>query len=420
MNYLELQTRINKIVEQVNSYEASLPDEVRDEQELIALHKYVDLYSLRAVYDWIFSKELYKKTNETLANSSNAVMISFNNYYIPTGVNYNYFQSAAQIATTFISNAFSYVSLKDFTYISNIGSNIIASHNYTWYTPNYSYASTCSQAVLFPIQNSEGVSNPRNSGLTNYTYAIPQDSILTESQISNLTNKMTGMFRASSGKRLHLAQLEGILYITGASYYPPNESEVVYLPILSYNGYSYPSAEQIIYSNGKNANSGNKAYTKYGTNYHSYRLKYYVPMNTRFGSTFTPEKLQINKFYKSTHNYHIPENKLPLVLYFEMCFKRRRPGCKALGLDFVPAKSDVVDNDPQGLATRLALAQTKPYYVGRCFFPELEQYYTEDGYYQRKLADKICEETQNMTDEEFIRNYKLNYETYAYATGDEL
>lgn len=415
MNYLELQIRVNKIVEQVNNYEATLPAEVKDEQELLSLHKYVDLYSLRGIYDWIFSKEDYKKQNSTLANISNACLIWFRKSFISE---YPYYLSSGTSSYTALLNDFVVIKLSDLSYLNSSANNYLTDKFTATFVPSYSYSSSCNLALYIPYYvNASAPASTRNAGLNNYTYAIPQDSILTESQICNLTTKLTGCFGASNS-RLDLAQLEGILYITGKETYDSNVNK--FLPILSKNGYSDTIAEQIIYSNGKNANSGNPDFTKYGTNHHSYRLKYYIPMNTRFGASFTPNNVKVTQFYKDTAKQHIPPEKLPNCIYFEMCFKRRRPGCKALGLDFVPAKSDVVDNDPQGLATRLALAQTKPYYVGRCFFPELEQYYTEDGYYQRKLADKICEETQNMTDEEFIRNYKMNYETYAYATGDEL
>lgn len=49
MEYLELQTRANLIVDKVNAYEAQLSKQTVNESEILTQHKYADLFSLRPV-----------------------------------------------------------------------------------------------------------------------------------------------------------------------------------------------------------------------------------------------------------------------------------------------------------------------------------------------------------------------------------
>lgn len=79
------------------------------------------------------------------------------------------------------------------------------------------------------------------------------------------------------------------------------------------------------------------------------------------------------------------------ALYHELVFKNRRSGTSALDLDFVPGLNDIPDNDPQGLATRLALAKQKDYYINRAWFNELD---VENKFDTSILADKMLEEEE--------------------------
>lgn len=80
------------------------------------------------------------------------------------------------------------------------------------------------------------------------------------------------------------------------------------------------------------------------------------------------------------------------AIYHELVFKSRRKGTSALELDFVPGLDEIPDNDPQGFATRLALAKQKDYYINRAWFNELD---VENKFDSSLLADKIeeCEIT---------------------------
>lgn len=74
------------------------------------------------------------------------------------------------------------------------------------------------------------------------------------------------------------------------------------------------------------------------------------------------------------------------AIYHELVFKNRRTGSSDNNVDFIPASSSIPDNDSQGLATRVVLAQQKPYYSNRLWFKELDSLY---GVSCSKLADYI-------------------------------
>ena len=74
------------------------------------------------------------------------------------------------------------------------------------------------------------------------------------------------------------------------------------------------------------------------------------------------------------------------AIYHELVFKSRRKGTSALELDFVPGLEEIPDNDPQGFATRLALAKQKDYYINRAWFNELD---VENKFDSSLLADRI-------------------------------
>lgn len=105
------------------------------------------------------------------------------------------------------------------------------------------------------------------------------------------------------------------------------------------------------------------------------------------------------------------------AIYHELVFKQRRAGCKDANVDFSEEPESVADNDPQGLATRLVLAQMKPYYFNRPWFNELNELSNIDT---KTLADNIIEKSSEMNDITFYNSYKLDYETWANATNKPL
>ena len=89
------------------------------------------------------------------------------------------------------------------------------------------------------------------------------------------------------------------------------------------------------------------------------------------------------------------------AIYHELVFKNRRSGCTDYNLDFDPGLTSVPDNDPQGLATRLALSKQKEFYYNRPWFNELNK---ENKFDTSALADAIEEDSLN------------KYQTYALDT----
>ena len=66
MDLLELQQRANQLVSKVNNYEASLDKYEIPETDILAEHKYADLYTLRAVMNLLFGSDADKKCDRSL------------------------------------------------------------------------------------------------------------------------------------------------------------------------------------------------------------------------------------------------------------------------------------------------------------------------------------------------------------------
>ena len=448
MNYIELQTRVNKIVEQVNSYEAALPADIRDEQELISLHKYVDTDSLKAVTQYIidnyyeaaipvksqqkfFYLNFWTPRNEDQTFEGHRPLCSFSHIQTNIVPTYSFIKDNGQI----------YKNVQRKNGISDID---LCSNNAS--TSDFVALSS----LVFPYSSSYQLqtNNYKQSiGFLNFEGGHLDDVLITEGQVQNLNPYyLITQLTLPNG-----AELESAAYIRS---YGLNNSGLILITSNTKSSNSYPlfgndnfyltwsGMLNPIYGKppvSKSVSDTNSTPLTYGTvGSNSNRLKIIAPMNCVHAGRSQSSSPYTGNNYSIMHNQHFDlgefwrennasdTNEFKVThstnsAYFELCFKRRRPGCKALGLDFVPSIPSIEDNDPQGLAARLALAQTKPYFDQMdVWWNELTPYYTADGYYQRRLADKIYEETKNMTDEEFIKNYKMNYETYAYATGDEL
>ena len=66
MDYLELQQRANQIVSKVNNYEAGLAKYEITEADILAEHKYADLYTLRAVMNLLLGSTVDQKCDRSL------------------------------------------------------------------------------------------------------------------------------------------------------------------------------------------------------------------------------------------------------------------------------------------------------------------------------------------------------------------
>lgn len=96
------------------------------------------------------------------------------------------------------------------------------------------------------------------------------------------------------------------------------------------------------------------------------------------------------------------------AIYHELVFKNRRSGCTDYSLDFDPGDITYPDNDPQGLATRVALAKQKEFYFNRPWFNELDR---ENKFDTTSLADAIEENSLNK-----YQTYSLNSTNWTVPT----
>lgn len=247
----------------------------------------------------------------------------------------------------------------------------------------------------------------------NYLYSSNiQDAVATESQIANMFKwNTTSDLEMKDNTITTYSQVPGIvMYYIGQggfdySYSPsishsdkstlnsvsfeaPTYNGSLYLPQLK----SPPSSANKRYIQSQDIFDSYAAYDdkmKFnlrmfipGTHYSQGRLE--SPQQIWIPDIETPEYIQhgTQTYNNSKYNYQSH------ALYHELVFKGRRSGAKENGFDFIPTLKEVVDNDPQGLATRLALAKNKDYYINRPFFNELSTEYEFDS---SKLADKINE-----------------------------
>lgn len=418
MNMVDFQNRVNAIVQRVNEYEAGLQKEQGDETELLSEHKYCDIHCLRAVYDWITGCDETRKTNTTLNSTVNGKLYSFNTYQR-------------------LDSSFSEFQFTDLFYNTN---NLTSSGSYNIENQKQQYSWTACRSNngsddicgLYNLKYLSGVFEARISTPPNYTitshsnYTIGwnnvtcvniADALVTESQVVNLMDTNLIQFYYATNWQGPADVLRNNLSCSNnyfGIYLFSNETNTSTGSPIGLNTDSSPfgRANQITTTIFGSASQENPN-VSIGNNF---QLKLFLPDASAIWSNAKTAYGQKYCYYYSNEVVNrgfVSNNKPAQQTYFELAFKRRRAGCKAAGLDFVPTLSTIMDNDPQGLATRFALAQCKPYYRGRPWFEELDELYTENGEYQAKLADAIENETASMDDTQYLQNYKLNYETVA-------
>ena len=428
MNYQELQDRANIIVQRVNDYEASLPEETVDEETALNEHTYCDIHCLRAVFDWITGCDSTRKANSTLENKINGQVIGL-----------SYYKGNTSYEGVFYPGLYKYdfrtQTFKELKFSNTAGTSTYpVTSNAIDEGPRHNFAAKRYNLWYYACQYGGDFSwgyTYFNIGAKNMTGGLIADCLITECQVANLTNTYHNSFsdlpltniaddaNSSSIYSSYALASSGINY-----YFSGNNSYYPY-PTIQYNFNSRPEAREIL---GAPLITNSSAEANDLTNYTQriniradggfiQECKLYSLLNTYYSrSLSSPQTIRYNNIIFG-NTYDIDGQKMvanPIQsCYFELVFKRRREGCKAAGLDFIPSIDTIWDNDPQGLATRLALAQCKPNYRGRPWFEELDEYYTEAGTYQKKLADAIVEATSEMNDTTFMSSYKLNYETFA-------
>lgn len=212
----------------------------------------------------------------------------------------------------------------------------------------------------------------------NYSYSSNiADALVTESQVANIFKWNTTHNSTISNNIITVnRQVPGIV-----CYYLGNDYSGVYTATIPYAtgtinsvNYSTPSYYGAYYRNDDISKS------QVGLEPGAECCRIFMPgMNYTRGMLISPQQIWQPDKLVGDANLNKGYNWQGQAIYHELVFKNRRPGCSDLGLDFVPTLDNIADNDPQGLATRFALAQQKPYYYNRPWFNELDDLYGQNS-----------------------------------------
>lgn len=277
----------------------------------------------------------------------------------------------------------------------------------------------------------------------NYSYSSNiADALATESQIVNMFKWNTTTTEDIPNNTVSSnRQVPGIVcYYAGSDIDLSFTSTIGYNPSTTHiNGVNYgsPSTYGGYYSKGQFSGGT----YPYGARYSQFSsnsligpsdkqaLKLFMTgLNYTRGKLESPQQIwqPDEKFGDDNLDYGF--NRQGQAIYHELVFKSRRSGSEAAGVDFTPGLDSVPDNDPQGLATRVALAQQKDYFKNRHWWSELNSVYKAD---MTKFADNILQAsvkqdateehgTVYMSDTEFMNEYKLPYKLYADSFNQPL
>lgn len=382
MNLFELQTRANALVAKVNAYEDTIEDMTLDENEIIDQHLYADIFCLRTVMHRLFATTPADRASTSLSTTDidwslvtqtavgkNEIWKLNDNTYRGQGAPSDY---TSQITTN---------------------NDMMSHYNMVVGEPAYPYAK-----YLLSSTSAEIKSKLVSGNCFNVYGAHISDALITESQTSNI-------FRWNTTPEDDITNISAISNIPQqvpgiVTYYLGSGYDGEYSATIPYNtnkstvavNYNTPAIYGAFY---KDANGPEDVVSQQPKNRGAEGLRMFMPGTTFFnGGAISPIDIyQPFPRYDTTTGYNYQGK----ALYHELVFKRRRAGCSAANVDFLPFKqfeAGANDNDPQGLAMRLALAQQKPYYYNRPWFTELDELYTTEGTKQAALADKIIEDSQ--------------------------
>lgn len=374
MNLLELQTRANLIVEKVNAYEAQLSEVSINETKTLAEHKYADLFCLRPVLKLLLGDTVAKKISRTLSNDVDLPVIASSAPMWNT--KFNFFNTTE----SYQSDQHEFMNSLD-VYNNN---NLI---------------------MLDQKQSTITSREDRISQGINYAYSSNiKDALVTESQLANVFAwNTTDKRNIKNNIQTTHRQVPGIvLYYLGNGYdnsYTAtigcNESDE-----LNSIQYSHPVTYGSWYANVPVTGTG---YVEQSTSQLPWLpeeggscCRIFIP-----GCNYTRGKLESpQQIWQPDRNSNQGIKYQGKAIYHELVFKNRRSGCTDYNLNFTSGLADIPDNDPQGLATRLALSKQKDYYFNRPWFNELN---TENKFNSSKLADELIKP------EEYTENhYSVN------------
>lgn len=358
MNLLELQTRANLIVEKVNAYEAQLTEKPINETETLAEHKYADLFCLRPVLKLLLGDTVTKKVSRTLSNDVDLPVIASSAPMWNT--KFNFFNTTE----SYQSDQHEFMNSLDI-YNNN---NLI---------------------MLDQKQNLITDRNTRIKQSINYAYSSNiKDALVTESQLANVFAWNTTDKRGIKNNiQTTHRQVPGIvLYYLGNGYdnsYTAtvgcNESDK-----LNSVQYAHPVTYGSWYVNPTITSVGGESTSQlpWLPEEGGSCCRIFIP-----GCNYTRGKLESpQQIWQPDRNSNQGIKYQGKAIYHELVFKNRRSGCADYNLDFTSGLADIPDNDPQGLATRLALSKQKDYYFNRPWFTELD---TENKLNSSKLADEL-------------------------------
>lgn len=377
MNLLELQTRANALVQKVNEYEETIAGVELDEDEILNEHTYVDLFSLRMIMHRLFGKT----PNDRSSNLTTTDGVTW--YYLPQSkAGHIYYGNINSNQFTYGSTAVTRGRFSD-------NNDLYTNYNMLVIDPNLSNAWQYSDT---PIDVQRQITSMANTVFG----ADIRDALVTESQTANIFKwNTTSEDDVTSYASAYVVpqQVPGIVcYYLGSGYDGTYTATVPFNTSYSTNqpNNATPALYGAYYIDQNVGPGPSGIVSQQAENRGAEGLRMFMPGLTYFnGTSISPINIW-QPFPRLDTNYGY--NYQGKALYHELVFKRRRAGCKAAGLDFIPdvtVDNGICDNDPQGLAMRLALAQQKPYYYNRPWFKELDEYYTAEGTKQAQLADKL-------------------------------
>lgn len=389
MNLLELQQRANILVDKVNQYEASLTGTELDENQVLNQHTYVDIFCLRPVLKLLFGKDVSDKLSRTLENDIELPLVS----------------STAPAWNTFFNFFNQEVTSNQHEFIQNID--------------------TYNSSNMLMLDTQQYTLTDRDTAISlgiRYSYgANIGDALVTESQVSNLfnwntTNDTTVLNNTKTTNR----QVPGIvLYYLGNDYNGVYTATIPYSRVLS-NINTVNDNNPPLY--GAYYDSSDITKSQVGLDMGAESCRIFIPgCNYLGGKLISPQQIWQPDRKVGDDNIGYGYNWQGKAVYHELVFKNRRSGCSDNGVDFIPGLDSVPDNDVQGLATRVVLAQMKNYYYNRPWFNELNSLYEVDT---SKLANAIHETSKKNIYEnqlaDFItvnNNPAINLDTGEYTTN---
>lgn len=214
----------------------------------------------------------------------------------------------------------------------------------------------------------------------NYSYSANiMDALVTESQVANVFKWNTTTPETISNNTITTSrQVPGIVcYYLGNDYNGEYTATIPYNPgtaKLNQINYSTPPSYGAFYTTDPTTSQvpvRQDVLEEDKVGHEACRI--FIPgMHFTRGKLESPQQIWQPDMKFGDSNTGLGYNWQGQALYHELVFKNRRSGSKKANVDFIPTLDSVADNDPQGLATRFALAQQKKYYKNRPWFNELD------------------------------------------------